>query len=139
MIQRIQTIYLLLAAIAMMTVLAIPIAYSMQDTGTMVDLYISENMPAMILAFLSAVASLVGIVLFKNRKLQMRVALVAMAFSMFALAAICFFDFFNKAIPVTSVNYVALFMPVFSLIFNSLGYRGIQSDEKLVRSMDRLR
>lgn len=139
MIQRIQTIYLLLAAIAMMTVLAIPIAYSMQDTGTMVDLYISENLPAMILAFISAFASLVAIILFKNRKLQIRIALVAMAFSMFALAAICFFDFFNKEISITSVNYVALFMPVFSVIFNGLGLRGIQADEKLVRSMDRLR
>lgn len=139
MIQRIQTVYLLFAAIAMMILLAIPVAYQEQDAGGMADLFISQSLPAMVLAFASALLSMVTIFLFKNRKLQLRLALGAMALSLFTLAALCFFDFISTSVKVSSVNYVALMMPGFSLIFNWLAHRGISADEKLVRSMDRLR
>jgi hypothetical protein len=139
MIQRIQTVYLLFAAIAMLITMAVPVAYLQQEAGTMLDLYISNSLPAMILAFASAFLSLVSIALFKNRKFQMRLVLGAMALSLFTLAALCFFDFMSSTSEVTEVNYVALAMPVFSLIFNWLAHRGIHADEQLVRSMDRLR
>jgi len=139
MIQRIQTVYLLFAAIAMLVTMAVPVAYLQQEAGTMVDLYISKSLPAMILAFTSALFSVVSIALFKNRKVQMRVVMGAMALSLFTLAALCFFDFMSSTSEVTDVNYVALAMPAFSFIFNWLAHRGIHADEQLVKSMDRLR
>jgi hypothetical protein len=139
MIQRIQTVYLLCAAIAMLITLAIPVAYLQQEAGTMVDLYISKSTPAMVLAFTSAFVSILAIALFKNRKLQMRLTLGAMALSLFTLAALCFFDFMSSSSEITDINYAALAMPAFSFVFNWLAHRGIHADEQLVRSMDRLR
>lgn len=139
MIQRIQTIYLLLAALALFVLLALPVGYQETESGIVVNVGITENIPTLVLSLLGGVISLVAIFLYKSRKLQLRITMIAILLSLLTLVSTLLFDYVTGTQLITSPNFIVLVMPVFSFVFNLLAYRGIDSDEKLVRSMDRLR
>lgn len=138
MIQRIQSVYLLLAASAMFITLILPLG-QVESAGLMVEIMISKNIPAMVTGGLSAIVSIAAIFLFKNRPLQMRLSMLAGALSVITLGILLFFAFITHKEQVFSTNYPSLLMPFFAGAFNLLAYRGIKADEQLVRSMDRLR
>jgi len=89
----------------------------------------------MILAVAIAVVALIGIFLYKNRGLQLKLALAGFAGSvlylLLAFSKIRQYD--TGGIALTSVFSFAI--PIFYL----LAVRGIYKDEKLVKSADRLR
>ncbi|MBS1627500.1 MAG: DUF4293 family protein [Bacteroidetes bacterium] len=132
MIQRIQTIWLLLAAVA-----AFATFY--------VDFYIGTNPPlkfnakesifVLVLNVSVAVLSLVNIFLFGNRKLQLRFAVVALILSVLSIA-LCFLSIKSSiagGLALTAVAYFAIPVCLFFAV------RGIWKDEKLVKSTERLR
>lgn len=77
---------------------------------------------------------------YKNRKKQMRFATINLFCIIIYIVALAVFIFYakNKLESDISFNYPVIFS-VIALIFNYLGMRGIAKDEKLVRSLDRLR
>lgn len=96
-----------------------------------------------LLAFTAAIAimSLVALLIFKNRKLQILctsinyvliLALIAMMY-LYSLHM----DYFEGA-GSQSYTYAAI-LPMALLFFNFLALRGVKKDEALIRSMDRLR
>ncbi|MBS1641135.1 MAG: DUF4293 family protein [Bacteroidetes bacterium] len=132
MIQRIQSIWLLLAAVA-----AFATFY--------VDFYIGTNPPlkfnakesifVLVLNVAVAITSLINIFLFSNRKLQLRFSIIALVVSILSIV-LCFLSVKSSiagGLALTSVIYFAI--PIF-LFF---AVRGIWKDEKLVKSTDRLR
>lgn len=139
MIQRIQTIYLLLAGIAAGFPLALPIGYQQQASGTLVEVMISQFLPAMIVTALAAFIALISIFLFKKRGLQMKTTIAALLLSLSALTMLLVNIFILQKDLVQTPNYIPLAMSFFSVVFCALAYKGIKSDEQLVRSMDRLR
>lgn len=88
----------------------------------------------------SIVMALMAIFLFKNRKIQMRLTFVSLVATIAAIGfgvGIFVRDGLNK---VEAVDWDwGLLLPVASILFLVLAYRFIQKDDKLVRSMDRLR
>jgi hypothetical protein len=96
-----------------------------------------SSIPLMILTVGVAIASLIAIFLFKNRKLQMRIVLAALVVSLLNI----FLGYLQTknflpnewSFDLTSLIYVAI--PLFLVI----SIRGIYLDEKLVKSVDRLR
>lgn len=89
-----------------------------------------------------AFTSLVCIFFFKNRKWQMILASINFLF-LFALLYIMYtytfkIDYFVAGTGETKLTPWS-FLPLSILVFNFLGYRGVHSDEKLIRSVDRLR
>ena len=113
MIQRIQTVYFLLAAI----LLAVCFVFD-------------EDMRPSGLTLCLAVISIVDIFLYKNRVLQAKVCLGMM------LAGIVYYIFMAVRQPVIGW-YSALPMLAVFLLF--LARKRILKDEKLVRSLDRIR
>lgn len=139
MIQRIQTIYLLLSGIAAGVLLLLPLAYQEQAAGTTVKIYISQSIPAMIATAVAAALAFLAIILFKNRPLQMKVNLASLALSMFTFGMLIWNVFISEKDVFQLPNYVAMALPLFGVIFSFLAHKGIKADEKLFRSMDRLR
>ena len=85
-----------------------------------------------------AAISLINIFIFSNRVLQMRICRINL-FLVFALIGMTVY--FLIGIPSIAIEKpgIGLAMPLFALIFSFLGLKKIGADEKIVRSMDRLR
>jgi hypothetical protein len=141
MIQRLQSVWLLLAAAAAFCSLKFSF-YSGNMIGenqskSWVSLTAQSNLLLLILSAGVGIASLIAIFLYKNRKMQLRIVLMALLVSIINL--VLFFAQTKKFVPGEG-NYdltavFAIFIPV--LLFFAI--RGIRRDEKLVKSLDRLR
>ncbi len=141
MIQRIQSIYLLLAAICMLLMFTAPIE-TLQAVPTNLEVK-GYNLLWFIqaLIILTAAILVLSIFQFKNRNLQKR-----FCFGAIILVGITFFAaFFGAAASSTTIKVVAvvykwgLSLPLISIVFIFLALSGINKDEKLIRSADRLR
>jgi hypothetical protein len=149
MIQRIQSIFLFLAAAAGFGQFALP--YLRTEPGNpaaslpaLADNVVNpmDNPGLLGLCVLSGVVSLAAIFLFKNRPLQARLAGGAIVASVLLAALMGFFVFqlFQQMPEGGSVQYGAgLGLPVVALVLNWLAANFIRKDENLVRSADRLR
>lgn len=143
MIQRIQSIFLALAAAAAGGLFGLPFART-QEALASSELFadsvfnIKDNLGLMI-AFLAAGAlSLIAIFLFKNRKLQMSLSIVAIVATVVGLGLGLFFFLGDSANDRATFGLGSI-LPVLMIVFMFLGWRSIKKDERLVRSMDRLR
>lgn len=152
MIQRIQTIWLLLAAITISFLLFIPmvtttvgnVEYRVLATGLYqktgeVSKQIESYLPLLISTIAAAAMCLVNIFNFKNRTTQKRL-IMANVVLIIGLSFWC--SQYAKKIPggLETANYnVGMFLPVIAILFCILAIRGINNDDKLIRSADRLR
>lgn len=130
MIQRIQTVYLLLVACFMAVLLFVPPADN-----------ISYYWPLLIVAAVTSLLAIVTIFQYKNRKRQIFICrltagLIVVYYLLFFASAVTFP--FRFTIAEMGLRYPLCF-PLLALIFNYMAIRGIRYDEKLVRSSDRLR
>lgn len=139
MIQRIQSIYLLLASIASSALFGLPFATATaQPEGLLQDgsFDINDHLGLMILAGLIAVVAMGTIFLYKNRKLQMNLGKlnIVLLVALLVLAA-CLYS----TIQVATNLGLGLALPILVFAFIFLANRSIYKDERLVRSADRLR
>lgn len=149
MIQRIQTVFLFLAACLSAAQFFLP--YERAETGnpatTMVvfaDTVFNpfDNPGLMGLCALACLVSISAVFLYRNRALQARITGGAMLASVLLIALLAFSLYqISRSIPHGgSVQYQAgLVMPLAALLFQWLAGRAIRKDEALVKSMDRLR
>ncbi|HMO40528.1 MAG TPA: DUF4293 domain-containing protein [Saprospiraceae bacterium] len=145
MIQRIQTIFLLLAALAASGTFFLPFASSPEAVANSIladqtyDIW--DNIVLEILFGATVLISLISIFQFKNRKQQMRTNLFALFFVMVgAVIVIVQLLQANNLLDAGNVQPTVGFVaPFVTIVFLSLAYYFIKKDEKLVKSMDRLR
>ncbi|WP_316841499.1 DUF4293 domain-containing protein [Pedobacter gandavensis] len=152
MIQRVQSIWLLLASITILLLLFVPIVSS-QSAGSeywilATGLYKKTNgvagkieyfKPLFMNTVAVAMLCFATIFTFKKRIGQKRLIIFAMISTLFL--GFWIFDAAQN-IPggIASVNLgIGAFLPLISLIFCALALRGIRKDEQLLRSADRLR
>lgn len=153
--QRIQTIFLFLAALVLGLLFIQPMMsfftvsgnqelMSQSDVGMLKDgiLNISDHIVFQILAALGAIASIVAIFLFKNRPIQLTLSRLTLVFSILILVLCGIFFYIDyqmiKADSMVSGEF-GLLSPVLGIIFSALAASRIKKDEKLVKSSDRLR
>lgn len=142
MIQRIQSVYLLLGVIALGALFFFDSIWGSQAA----EMY-SWFTPALI--GLTVAAGLVGflaIFLYKNRPRQRLVVVVAQTLTMFLVAALYLGFYLSGELSVSTAGgsfdvgkLFVLFLPVVAYVLYYLARRAIKSDIELVRSMDRLR
>jgi len=156
MIQRKQTVFLLLVIIASAVSFFFPLAdfigakesivLFVQKAHSLVpDSAFNKNvyfsLPLLSATGFVVLFSLITIFLYKRRKTQMQIIkvciLVEIAF--IGLFFLYYVDFLQKLTGGTAEYKTAVFMPLISLVFLVLAYRGVLQDEKLIRSADRLR
>lgn len=146
MIQRIQSIFLLLAAAVMGILFAVPFASSEKSDNAMFSdkLYNVYDHPALIaLVCIAAAIAFINIFMFKKRGLQIRLDFIYIAVSVVLLALIFFLIFGSGKESTQDLgiqeNYLGLAMPVVGIVLAILANRFIKKDQKIVKSMDRLR
>jgi hypothetical protein len=129
MIQRVQTIYLLLIFGLMVCLLFLPVAT--------ID---SFHWTLSVECGLTALLSIITVFLYKKRKLQMNICYGILTLLVLSYLII-FFDFWLPSHDAGAVVefQVPVVFPLFAIVLDILTIRAIQKDEKLVRSMDRLR
>ena len=142
MIQRIQSIFLLLGAGASFGTLATPFANAEQATASSIfadQVYnVQDNIILLVLFAVAGALAVASIFLYANRITQMRLAMIALVVNLAGLA-------FAVIYMLQQVNFasiaisIGIFLPLIAVIFLWLAHRNIRKDEKLVRSMDRLR
>lgn len=141
MIQRIQSVWLFLAALVMASIFYLP-TYSFSGTSA-ASLTIGNDFLAIILASISIILSLVAIFRFKNRKGQTGLTWINILVCV-ALQAWLFVRINNETskpemAAITGHYWIGLFVPLVTLLLLFLARGGIRKDEKLVKSLDRLR
>lgn len=150
MIQRKQTLFLLFAALSL--ILAFFIPYGIQtnvDLTTGVasetDLNAQSNYLLMALIALAVIFNFFIIFQYQNRKIQMRLCLLAILITL-SLTAFQWIDASRApaghrfvAGILGSKAYFGIFIPLISVVFLFLAYNGIRNDDKLIRDADRLR
>ncbi|RZK75233.1 MAG: DUF4293 family protein [Pedobacter sp.] len=152
MIQRIQSVWLLLASITIFLLLAIPVASSVeggkefwiqatgmfqQENGVTTK---AANFTPLIISVIAVGLMCIAVIFnFKKRSLQKRLCFVLIA--MVVLLSFWIFTYVQK-IPggLANITYDAgVALPILAIVFCALAVRGITKDEQLLRSADRLR
>ena len=137
MIQRIQSIYLLLAAVAI--VVFNFVALGIDETPEPDVVVFGKNiLPIFIPSLVIGVISLLSIFLYSNRKLQMNVTKLNLFLVFVLIGLSVYFLFVDKSGAVESPG-MGLVLPIFTFLFSFIALKKIGADEKLVRSIDRLR
>jgi hypothetical protein len=96
----------------------------------------------LLLALVITVLPFVAIFMFGNRKRQKTITLLSMVFTIgfIALTLLRVSSFNNGTSAPTNGSYwIGSVLPVVSVIFHFLALQGIRKDEKLIKSLDRLR
>jgi ABC-type polysaccharide transport system permease subunit len=136
MIQRIQTIWLLLAA-ACSGGLVFLVSLWIDGEGNEV---VAMDDGAYFGAFvLSAFISLVAIFLYRNRKLQTVVNRLNIMLNLVLLGVFVYRALNVSGEAAVSEKGIGMFIPILSIVLLVLANRAIRKDEQLVKSVDRLR
>lgn len=156
MIQRKQTLFLLLAVVACVCCLCMPVGacaaggmdadtllYNMgtvsADQGVVLS---AASLPLFLLAALAAVVSLANIFLYKNRPLQMKlcVAIMLLCVVWYAYYALLYAGVVTlEAVSGALKVKFAASLPAVGFILAAMARKGVKDDEKLVRAADRIR
>ena len=149
MIQRIQTLYLLIVAALMAVTLFAPLAWFGMD-GQQLTLHafalksstgevVRPPIWTGLLLSLACVLPLVVIFLYKRRMLQLRLCVVEMVLLVGSAVMLAVAYFWGHAEAAAQCVKPAMILPVIALVFAWLAARGIFRDELLVRSLNRIR
>ncbi len=164
MIQRIQSVFLLLIAVALICLLFLPIwsktdangqeyvlnAFSLaaasttsNTTGTTAATVSKSTIVIAILAILAALVALYEIFKYKNRLTQMKLGFLN-TLLLAGLMGSCFYyvSYVGEQVvksPAQGEYEAGFYLPLIALALNALANRFIRRDEQLVRSVDRLR
>lgn len=151
MIQRIQTVYLLVAAILAVCCLLMPVGHFHQEGIQVADFYNLwlKNADGVrdfsvwalfVLLLLGAIFPLVAVFLFKRRMLQVRLAMFSglLLIGYYIVLGVFVYLFKSRYDADFTIHWSVAF-PAVSLILEYLAFRSIMADEMIVRSLDRLR
>jgi ABC-type multidrug transport system fused ATPase/permease subunit len=158
MIQRIQTVYLFLAALCSVALFFFPVASFLSDLtyqkffitglvnmapGGSTAIASSLVWPLSGVGALMAIIALAGIFTYKKRGLQLRLVMIGILLTVIMIAGIFFLyvPVIEKKLSVTP-DYsggIGIYFPLIALVLFILANRAIRRDDKLVKSLGRLR
>jgi len=147
MIQRIQTVYLLISALLIGLLFLFPFAETVKDGlvylfnfhGIVQNGIIKEN-GVFISVLIGLILVLQGFAIgsYKNRTRQIRLIVFSIVLMLGFLGMVYFFTYylFNGA----QISFkISVLFPVVAIILDYLAIQGIRKDEALIRSIDRIR
>jgi glucose-6-phosphate-specific signal transduction histidine kinase len=144
MIQRIQTVYLLLASICLALIYFFSLwgcVINIEGNHIIYQLKIEAHLPLLLSLAIAFTITILSIFYFKNRKKQIWFCLAAI-FTVIAFLALCNFyvaDAKKSYELVSSAYSLAVLLPFATLVFIAFAIWNIRKDERLIKSLDRLR
>lgn len=149
MIQRIQTVYLLLVTALLIAAMCLPVgsfvgadavSHSFGPLGVEFGGVFNSTWGMFGILLLSAIISLATIFLFKNRMLQIRMSIFNSVLLIgYYLTFIAFVFVLKGDLQASFQLGWALCLPLVAIILNYLAVRAIGGDEVMVKAADRLR
>ncbi|WP_027125243.1 DUF4293 domain-containing protein [Gelidibacter mesophilus] len=136
MLQRIQSVYLLIAAVFSCGLIFV---FHLWTNANDVPVYAKDNMLYLALFFGSAALSLISIFSYKNRKFQFVLGRLNIILNFILLGLFIYLLLMAPGETEISEKGVGIFIPIFSIVFLVLANKAIKKDEDLVKSVDRLR
>ena len=147
MIQRIQTVYLLIVAALLVATMCLPMGYftdsmgehAFKALGIEIGGSYQSTWGLFGILVLSAMVALATIFLYKNRMLQIRMTIFnSLLLLGYYIAIVAFYFALSSDTNFFSVAW-ALCLPFIAIILNLLAIRSIGRDESMVKAADRLR
>lgn len=151
MIQRIQSVYLLLTTVLLLSAAFLPVgqfvgedlvtAHVFRPLGvSLADGSFQSTWGLFGILLLSAIVAACTIFLYRNRMLQIRMTVFSSILLVGYYIALGVFAYILSSDLQASYQFSwALCLPLVGIILNYLAFRGIYSDEVTVKSIDRLR
>lgn len=149
MIQRIQSVYLLLVTALLVASMCLPVgsfigangaAYVFKPLGVEINEAFSSTWGLFGILLLSAVVAFATIFLFKNRMLQIRMSIFnSILLIGYYMAFLAFLFVLKRDLTASFQISWALCLPLVCIILNYLAIRAIGRDEVMVKAADRLR
>ena len=143
MIQRIQTVYLLLSTIVSGGLIFIFNLWKVAEKKIfIVDLFSQESILYKMIPtafFVSSILAFVTIFLFKNRQLQFVLGRVNILINLFLLGLLIYLSLTVSGETAVSEKGIGMFLPILAILLLVLANKAIKKDEDLVKSVDRLR
>jgi hypothetical protein len=144
MIQRIQSIYLLLTSIVSGGLVFVFNLW-VDSKSQVVDIISIFNQQDYLFKgiavnfFLVAILAIVSLVSFKNRKLQLSLNRFNILINLILLGLLMYHLLNISGETIVSQKGIGSFLPLVSIVLLFLANRAIQKDENLVKSVDRIR
>ncbi len=142
MIQRIQSVYLLIVAIVSGGLIFAFDLWKIGEVKTFAFSLLSHESLLQkcipVLFLLSALVALIAIFSFKDRKKQFVLGRVILLINLFLLGILIYVSL-NLPGEVTSEKGIGMFIPTIAILFTVMANKAIKKDEDLVKSVDRLR
>ena len=135
MIQRIQSVYLALAAIVAGS---LPFVFNSWETTENAAVFAIDKQYLLVGFLISAVMSLASIFMFKNRKSQFVINRLNIILNFILLAVFVYSSLTASGEMEVSEKGVGI-LPIISIVLLVLANKAIKKDEDLVKSVDRLR
>ncbi len=148
MIQRKQTLFLLIAVISSIVCMSLQVATLISDSGVVIarmyNLWLTDGQgqhsfrsaPLFVGLLISALVSIVTIFLYEKRKLQATLCLVNMLLLVLWYVVLAVLP---QSLGGTMHLEWPAVLPAICIVLIFMARKGIQADEKLVRSLDRIR
>ncbi len=141
MIQRVQTLWMLLGSIAAALIFIVPIFGGQAADGSIREFAIRERLLIMFLVVLATIIPFISIFFFRSRPTQKKLLIINTVLAAAILGAEYFFVLqFKDQFGIVQGNWqLSAVLPFFIILFMVFAYRGIRHDEKLLSSADRMR
>lgn len=136
MIQRIQSIYLLLAA---SVAGGLPFVFNLWQTVNGTIIYAIDTTYALIVFLLSALVSTISLLMFKKRESQFVINRLNIILNFILLLVFVYCSITASGESEISEKGVGMTLPIVSIVLLVLANKAIKKDEDLVKSVDRLR
>ena len=141
MIQRIQTLWLFLAGVGGLLTYKLPLWTCLLQDSTNKSFYGAENLLLFALIIVTSLLAFFIVFLFKNRGRQKLLCFLGMVLSagIISLEYVMVENYTNKHSLQDSSWQIGAILPVLMLILFFLAYLGILKDEKMLKSLDKIR
>ena len=143
MIQRIQTVYLLLASLVSGGLIFVfNLWNTIKEKIFVVDLFSKDIVVLKAIPFMfitSSLLSIGAIFLFKDRKLQFVLGRVIILINLILLGLLIYLSLNLSGETMDSEKGIGMFLPVLAILLIVFANKAIKKDENLVKSVDRLR
>lgn len=141
MIQRVQSIWLLIVAIAAFATYTLTLYVGKGADQLEKVFQLADDFLLVISIIALGILAIIALFLFKNRKLQFKLAVFGVILSIgFIVLEYYRVEAFKTTNQIQAGSYqIGSLLPIVMVVFFFLAARGIYRDERLVKSMDRLR
>jgi len=136
MIQRIQTLYLMVVALCSGL---LPFVFSLWKLSDGDAVFAADNLFVLAAFLVVAILAILSIFRYKKRQNQFVLNRLNMILNLFLLGFFVYRSLNLSGETAVSEKGIGMLIPVFSIVFLVLANRAIKKDEDLVKSVDRLR